>query len=238
MLRFHHLQEALRKLLWERIESGELTGAALAEQTGFRQAHISNFLNRKRGLSLKGLDRVLAAEEISLLDLVPSDEIDQRASIPPPQEDEYVHLLLVPPNRAMLPQVQARDVLEVVKFKEALLRRLRTNPQGIREDWLRFVMMKPTRADCEAMYPRLAPGCMVLIDRHYNALKPYRRGERTMYAVLRDGEAMVRYVTLAENTLLLRPQSHKAEVLLLPLGPKSDATDRIIGRIAHVSLET
>jgi hypothetical protein len=64
MLLFRDLQEALRKLLWDRIESGELTGMALADKTGFRQAHISNFLNRKRGLSLEGMDRVLSVEEL------------------------------------------------------------------------------------------------------------------------------------------------------------------------------
>src|SRR5215470_5229582 len=46
------LLENLRRVLWARIEAGELTGLRLAEQTGFKQAHISNFLNRKRGLSL------------------------------------------------------------------------------------------------------------------------------------------------------------------------------------------
>ena len=52
-MKFKVLQENLRKILWDRIEAGELTGLRLAEQTGFKQAHISNFFNRKRGLSLK-----------------------------------------------------------------------------------------------------------------------------------------------------------------------------------------
>src|SRR5438445_117585 len=46
-MKFRALQENLRKQLWERIEEGDLTGLRLAEQTGFKQAHISNFLNRK-----------------------------------------------------------------------------------------------------------------------------------------------------------------------------------------------
>ena len=48
-MRFKVLQDNLRKTLWERIEVGDLTGLRLAKETGFRQAHISNFLNRKRG---------------------------------------------------------------------------------------------------------------------------------------------------------------------------------------------
>ena len=47
-MKFRALQENLRKALRERIEEGELTGLRLARDTGFKQAHISNFLNRKR----------------------------------------------------------------------------------------------------------------------------------------------------------------------------------------------
>src|ERR1019366_8485670 len=66
-MKFRMLQENLRKTLWERIDGGELTGLRLAEQTGFKQAHISNFLNRKRGLSLEGMDRVLNVQHLSVL---------------------------------------------------------------------------------------------------------------------------------------------------------------------------
>jgi hypothetical protein len=42
-MKFRTLQENLRRALWQRIDGGELTGLRLAEQTGFKQAHISNF---------------------------------------------------------------------------------------------------------------------------------------------------------------------------------------------------
>ena len=58
-MKFRVLQDNLRKALWERIDQGDLTGIRLARQTGFKQAHISNFLNKKRGLSLEGMDKVL-----------------------------------------------------------------------------------------------------------------------------------------------------------------------------------
>ena len=57
-------------------------------------------------------------------------------------------------------------------------------------------MMKPSRACCEAMSPRLGPGCVVLIDRHYNSLSPYRRNDQTMYAVANGDEAVIRYVSV------------------------------------------
>ena len=80
-MKFKILQDNLRKILWERIEAGELTGLHLAQQTGFKQAHISNFLNRKRGLSLEGMDKVLAVQHLSVLDLLDPAEVNKRASI-------------------------------------------------------------------------------------------------------------------------------------------------------------
>ena len=237
MLYFSQLQDALRKLLSERIESGELTGMALAEKTGFRQAHISNFLNRKRGLSLEGMDRVLKVEELSVLDLVPAEEINERASIPPPREDEYANILLVDPQHAGRPQEHARDVLEVLKFKQTFLKKMRAEMVGDREKWLRFVMIRPNRLDCDAMGPRLAPGCTVLIDRHYNAFEQYRRGEKTMYAVRNGSETVVRYVTLEDKTLVLRPEHPMAQIKLLHVPQGEEPNDLILGRVAFVSME-
>ena len=69
-MKFKTLQDNLRRTLWGRIAKGELTGLYLAEQAGFQQAHISNFLNRKRGLSLEGMDKVLSVARLSVLDLL------------------------------------------------------------------------------------------------------------------------------------------------------------------------
>src|SRR3954452_22161850 len=67
---FRGLQERLRERLLAHIHAGELTGIQLARQTGFQQAHISNFLNRKRGLSLEAMDEILRTMRISLSDLI------------------------------------------------------------------------------------------------------------------------------------------------------------------------
>src|SRR5919109_3635178 len=94
-MKFRTLQDNLRKTLWSRIEGGDLTGLRLAEQTGFKQAHISNFLNRKRGLSLEGMDKVLNVQHLSVLDLLDPTEINRRASVVPPSDDEFQNVRLV-----------------------------------------------------------------------------------------------------------------------------------------------
>src|SRR6201989_2022354 len=93
-MKFRALQENLRKTLWHRIDEGDLTGLRLAEQTGFKQAHISNFLNRKRGLSLEGMDKVLNVQHLSVLDLLDPSEINKRASILPPSSDDFENVIL------------------------------------------------------------------------------------------------------------------------------------------------
>src|ERR1043166_7546417 len=94
-MKFRSLQERLRELLLVRIEAGELTGLKLASMAGFQQAHVSNFLNRKRSLSLDAMDRVLAALRLSVLDLLDPAEISKRATIVPPSEGEFESVLLV-----------------------------------------------------------------------------------------------------------------------------------------------
>ena len=235
MLNFADLQESLRRLLSARIETGELTGVGLARRTGMRQSHISNFLNRKRAFSVKGMDRVLRAEKISILDLVPPDEIASRAAIPPASEGDYANLVLLQPQHAARPRPLAADAVDDLKFPTAILRRIHSNLRGQRASWMRFVLLKPTRADCLAMSPRLSPGCTVLLDRHHNALAPYRRRERSIFAVWKDGQAVIRYVRREGDVLLLRPQAQKSEVELLRVqGPVHDA---VIGRVAYVGME-
>src|SRR5438045_7829010 len=99
-MKFKSLQENLRKTIWGRIDEGGLTGLHLAQQTGFKQAHISNFLNRKRGLSLEGMDKVLTVQHLSVLDLLDPAEVNKRASILPPSGDEFENVLLTSPAAA------------------------------------------------------------------------------------------------------------------------------------------
>ena len=76
---------------------GELTGLRLAEQTGFKQAHISNFLNRKRGLSLEGMDKVLNVQHLSVLDLIDPAEVNKRARTSPNESPVLASNYLGPP---------------------------------------------------------------------------------------------------------------------------------------------
>jgi SOS-response transcriptional repressor LexA len=238
-MKFRTLQERLRQLLLARIAAGELTGLKLANMAGFQQAHVSNFLNRKRALSLDAMDRVLAALHLSVLDLLDPVEVGKRATILPPSEDEFESVLLVDGAIAAgEPAITSENVREILKFKKAFLRRLRAEPATPRDQWRRFVLVKVDAHDGMSMYPRLLPGSTLLIDRHYNSLKPYRRNERNMYAVRLNGGCTVKYVELAGTNLVLRPHNQAYPVAVEPIEEGKRFSDYIVGRVCHVGIET
>ncbi len=238
-MKFKVLQENLRKTLRGRIEEGELTGLRLAHQTGFKQAHISNFLNRKRGLSIEGMDKVLNVQRLSVLDLLDPNEVNKRASILPPSGDEFENVLVVDAATAAdEPLLMSMNVKDILKFKKSFLRRLRPEIEGPRSKWERFVVLKVDSRDGMSMYPRLLPGAIVLVDRHYNSLKPYRKGESNMYAVRQDGACTVKYVEVAGRNLVLRPHNQAYPVEVVTMEEGKNTADYLIGRVCYVGIET
>jgi hypothetical protein len=238
-MKFKALQDNLRKTLRSRIQEGELSGLRLAEQTGFQQAHISNFLNRKRGLSVEGMDKVLSVQRLSVLDLLDPSEVNKRASILPPSEGDFANVLLVEGAVAAAePLITSHDVKDVLKFKKSFLRRLHPDPEGGRSHWERFVVLKADAREGMSMYPRLLPGAAVLVDRHYNSLQPYRKGESNMYAVNQHGSAIMKYVEVAGKHLVLRPHNPAYPVEVMPIEEGRRSSDYIIGRICYVGMET
>jgi len=238
-MKFRMLQENLRKALWERIDAGDLTGLHLAQRSGFKQAHISNFLNRKRGLSLEGMDRILTVQHLSVLDLIDPAEVNQRASILDPSEDDFENVVVTDPQVAAREAlIMGRHVKEILKFKSSFLKRLKKNMEGDCRGWERFVIIKANAQEGMSMYPRLLPGATLLLDRHYNSLAPYRKGENNMYAVRRNATCTVKYVEHSGNHLILRPHNPAFPVEILTLERGSRPTDHIVGRVCHVGAET
>lgn len=236
---FVGLQESLRKELRKRIDAGELTGMELARRTGFTQAHISNFLNRKRGLKLSALDRMLRAIGLTLYDLLNPHELVRFAAVPASSDAEYAEVPLVEAASAARSEVIVNEeVKELVKLRRALLSHIRPDLAApARRSWTRFVLIQLDAREGMSMWPRLNPGSLLLIDRHYTTLRPYRKNDRNIYAVRKDAGLTVRYVEMNGSLLLLRPHNsdYAVDVLTIPEG--QTASDLLIGRVAHVAME-
>ncbi len=236
MVTFQTLQERLRQLLLARIEAGELSGLQLARQTEFQPAHISNFLHRKRGLSLQGLDRVLAVLNLSILDLL-EDQEWRLPQLRAEAGEDFEDVPLVDSELAATsPAIAGSQVRDRMKFKRSFLHRLRSDAPERRRAWRRFVLIRLQARESLSMYPRAAAGVTLLIDRHYNSLRPHRRGSQNIYAVRKDGGCAIRYLELSGNSLVLRPFARACPVDVIRIAPGKTVADYIVGRVCHVSL--
>lgn len=242
---FVSLQENLRRQIRRRIGAGEMTGMELARRTRFTQAHISNFLNGKRGLKLSALDRMLKAIGLTLYDLLNPHELARFAPVPTGADEDYADVPLVEGAIAAGSEVIVNEEMkEVLKFRRAFLKRIQPElaaptggPGHGRGSWTRFVLIKVDPKEGMSMWPRVGPGTTLLIDRHYNSLRPYRKHDRNMYAVRKPDGCTVKYVEINEGFLVLRPHNPDYPIEVVPIEEGQTFADLLVGRIAHVSVE-
>lgn len=234
-MNFQDLHELLRLELLRRIGLGSLSGSALARQAGYRQGHMSNFLNGKRSLSMEGLDRVLAAQNLTVEQILP---LQFSAGSPPPAADIVEAVPVISPSAAMDDAViRGAAVVETVHVSASQLRDHRPRVSGRFVDWQRFVAIRGDPHQTAAMEPVIAPGSILVLDRHYNSLAPYRAHERTLYAVRCGAGLLIRYLEFDDGRLILRPLSNAFPVQLLSLGSHETPADYIVGRVCLVVSE-
>ena len=130
------------------------------------------------------------------------------------------------------------NVKEILKFKRSFLKRLKQAMDSNRGSWERFVVIKANAAEGMSMNPRAMPGATLLLDRHYTALTPNRKGEANIYAVRRDRTCAIKYVETADRQLILRPHNPACPIEVLTMDDGSTPSDYIVGRVCHVGMET
>lgn len=234
-MNFSDLHEHLRLELLRRIQTNLLTGSRLAQQTGFRQAHISNFLNRKRALSLEGLDRVLASQNLSIREILPSTSVDLSAAGEPPADSHVQAVPLVSSSAAMRdPVISPEETLEEIRVSTSLLQENTPRSSPAREHWRRFVAVRAEAQHAAAMKPHLAPGAVVILDRHYTSLALYRANQPNIYAVRSGDSLQLRFAEFYDDQLILRPSNIAFPVQLQSVDRDQSPSDLIIGRACLV----
>jgi transcriptional regulator with XRE-family HTH domain len=228
------LQNRLRVLVRERIAAGELTGTELANRAGFQQAHVSNFLNGRRGLSIESMDRVMEVMRLEVQDLTP----DAHRKMTDGGDAGFDSIPVVEPGALLQSDFGSGEIVEHLRFKKTFLRRIRAEMASERGNWQRFVLIKADKGSGAAMRPRLGPGAMLLIDRHYNSLQSYRRHEPNVYVVKSGPNWQVRYVELQGSQLTLRPENQECALGYIQLGKGETFASYVVGRVAHISTET
>ena len=227
-MNFSQLHERLRTEIVRRIDRGQLTGTLLAHQTGLRASHLSNFIRRKRKLSLSALDRVLTAQLLSVEDLLPENN---HAEIEPDTGDSSMVPLVSSETALHSPIVHPRSIIELIHLPAGALDQLRPRRTIARRDWQRFLAVRLTAAQARPMDPILSAGSVVILDRHYNSLVDSRPPRPNIYAVNIANMLAFRYVSYEANRIILRPHALDHPVELLRLGPEESPSSCIIGRV-------
>ena len=239
-MNFQDLHEFLRLELVRRIEEGDLTGTRIAQQAGFRQGHVSNFLNRKRSLSLEGLDRVLAAQGMTVEDILPvqvtaSGSVDGTGNEASKTPEQVAMVPLVSMSAAAEEaQIRAASVIEEVPVTAARLSDQRERASRRVAGWDRFVAVRCDSQQAAAMEPVLAAGSVAVIDRHYNSLAPYHADEPTLLAVRYGAGLLLRYAEFDDGRLILRPAAIACPVQLLAVAEGRLPADYVVGRVCMI----
>jgi hypothetical protein len=233
-MNFTQMHERLRLELLRRIQRGTLSVSLLARQTGFGQPHLSNFLHRRRQLSLEALDNVLAAQHLTGADLLP---VMQLAGSFPMDVEERVPVVS---HAAALfePYIRPSVVQSMLHLPVGMLKPIRGRASTTRQAWQRFVAVRVGAADAAAMEPLVLPEAIALLDRHYTSLSAYRTNRPNLYAVRHGVHLTLRYAEFTVNRLILRPHNVVFPVDLIEVDPGESPSDLIAGRVAHVLNET
>jgi len=230
-MNFSQMHERLRLELLRRIQRGTLSVSLLARQTGFGQPHLSNFLRSRRQLSLEAMDRILAAQRLTVADLLPA--LPQNALW---RDDESAgEVPVVSHNTALFePVIRPSAVQMMVHLPPGALQTVRARATNLRRAWQRFVAVRVAAADALPMEPLVLPEALVLLDRHYNSLLPYRPSRPNLYAIRHGAHLTVRYAEFQAGRLILRPHNIAFPVELIALNPDEPPGDWLVGRVALI----
>jgi hypothetical protein len=233
-MNFTQMHDRLRLELLRRIQRGTVSVSLLARQTGFGQAHLSNFLHSKRQLSLEAMDRILSAQHLAAWDLLPAHYLgggQKQAG-----EDEPGGSVPIVSHATALfePVIRPSAAQAILQLPAGILETNRTRGFGPRKSWQRFVAVRVPSADALPMEPLIFSDAIVLLDRHYTSLLPCRPNRPNLYAVRHGAHLTLRYVDFLSGRLVLRPQSIAFPIDLIEIGTNESPSDLITGRVALI----
>lgn len=228
------LHECIRLHVLATVKSGQLTQRALGQMIGVKQAHISNFLHGKRGLSIEGMDSILNALGLDVTRLVAmSKHTPDRKDCSPTLDS----VPLIQHQAAMNPIFGKHEILGQLGFSKVLLRRLKEESTDARKQWIRFIAIKADASLAAPMHPRVSNGSVLLVDRHYSSMAGYHKDDLNLYLVCSGETLMVRWAEMQGTQLCLRPESSDHPLDFIRIDRKKPLTSYIVGRVAHVGTE-
>ncbi len=234
-MNFTQMHERLRLELLRRVQRGTASVSLLARQTGFGQAHLSNFLHGRRQLSLEAMDRILSAQHLTVADLLP---ILPQARYWPEGDSSGAVPLVSHATALFEPVIRPGAVQLMLHLPAGTLEAVRARASNVRRAWQRFVAIRISAGEALPMEPLVLPEAIVLLDRHYNALAPYRPNRPNLYAVRHGSHLALRYAEFQASRLILRPHNIAFPIELIALAPEERPGEWLAGRVALILNET
>lgn len=230
-MNFTQMHEYLRLELNRRIQRGTVSVSLLARQTGLGQSHLSNFMHSRRQLSLDAIDRVLAAQYLTAADLLPTQP---QLGLSPSLEENDLIPIVSHATALFEPYIRPSAVQSILRLPLRVLTAIRARGSTTRSAWQRFVAVRVPAADAMAMEPLVMPESIVLLDRHYISLSPYRPNRANVYAVRNGAHLTLRYVDFLTARLVLRPHNLAYPIDLIEMDGDQSYSDLLAGRIALI----
>lgn len=229
------IHERLRLELLRRIERGTVSVSLLARQTGFGQSHLSNFLHNRRQLSLDAIDKILSAQNLTFVDLLPTHTFPSSQPMP----DENSDVPVVAQDTALFDRyVRQAAIQSILRVPAESLSNLRVSASASRRSWQRFVAVHATPADARAMDPLLLPSSTCVIDRHYASTRAYHANRPTLFAVRNGSQLTLRYAEMLAGRIILRPHNTAFPLEALELDESTSIESLLIGRVALIIHQT
>ena len=225
------LHERLRLHVLGTIKSRQITQSALGKLVGMQQAHISNFVQGRRKLSMEGMDAIL-----NVLGLDVNSLIAMSGKTPAAKEcsPTLASVPLIEHEAAMEPAFGNDEFLAELWFPKVLLNLLDAEPPEKRTAWVRFVAFRADAALAAPMYPRLSAGSILLVDRHYCLLSGHQQAEPNLYMIRKDQMLMVRWIEMQGSNLSLRPDCGDHPLDFICIDREHPLISCIVGRVAHI----
>jgi hypothetical protein len=175
------------------------------------------------------MDRILAAQRLTVADLLPA--LPGGGFWP---EDVSAGAVPVVSHATALfePVIRPSAVQLMLHLPPGALNSVHARASNVRRAWQRFVAIRVSAADALPMEPLVLPEAIALIDRHYNVLLPYRPNRPNLYAVRHGSHVTLRYAEFQAGRLILRPHNIATPVELIAMGPEESPSDLLTGRIA------
>ncbi len=222
-MNFYDLGEALRREMQHRLAAGRLTQSQLAELTGFRQAHISNFLSGRRALSLEGLDRLLSSQQLDVRELLPG-----KLNLHAAEDDSSAQTVPVVSARRL---ISARKLDNASEFTSIVPPGNPARPSAERLPWDRFAAIRITAAHAIGVSAVLPQHSIASVDRHDTAPPASGKVSASFFAVAVAGRLLFRRVERHKKLLLLRPQEASQPATLLT----DHQIGAIVGRVCWIA---